>query len=159
MTHVSKRPFRALACAAALSGGLIALPAWATDLRVEVNQSQLHTLKQAASTIIVGNPAIADVSIGNNNTLVVFGKSYGLTNLIALDATGRQIANLDVRVTTSEGTNMIVSRGANQLSYSCAPRCVRVVDIADDPKSVTDLLGPTKDFTGYSDASSGESEE
>lgn len=159
MTHVSKRPCRALACAAALSGGLLALPAWAADLRVEVNHSHLHTLKHAASTLIVGNPAIADVSISNNNTLVVFGKTYGMTNLIALDATGRQVANLDVRVTESGGTNMVVNRGASQLSYSCAPRCVRVIDTADEPTLTDSLISTTKSVTGYADAAaSGDTE-
>ncbi len=159
MTHAPKRPLRTLSYVATLAGSLLAFPASAADLSVEVNHSRLHTLKQAASTIIVGNPAIADVSLSNDMTLVVFGKTYGLTNLIALDATGRQIANLDVRVTTSQGTNMIVNRGAGQMSYSCAPRCVRVVDPADDTSATDTLLTTTTGVTAYGDAAAaGDSE-
>jgi Flp pilus assembly secretin CpaC len=149
MTHAQKRPLRTLACVATLTGGLFALPAWAADLRVEVNHSQLHALGQAASTVIVGNPSIADVSVSNSNTLIVFGKSYGTTNLIALDASGRQIANLDVNVTSPRGDAMTFNRGTAQTSYSCAPRCVRVINPADGTEATDGLLGTTKGVTGY----------
>ncbi|MAN61051.1 MAG: pilus assembly protein [Parvibaculum sp.] len=152
MMHALKRPLQTFACAAALSG-LLAVPAWAADLKVEVNHSRLHTLGQAASTIIVGNPAIADVSVSNNNTLVVFGRSYGTTNLIALDATGRQIANLDVNVTAAHADMMTVNRGTGQLSYSCAPNCVRVINPADATEPTDGLLATTKGVTGYGDES------
>ena len=155
MMHALKRPIRTLACVATLSGSLLALPAWAADLKVEVNHSRLHALGQAASTIIVGNPSIADVSLSNNNTLVVFGRSYGTTNLIALDAGGRQIANLDVNVTEAANAAMTFNRGAAQTSYACAPRCVRVINPADGTEATDGLLGTTKGVTAFGDEAAG----
>ncbi len=131
----------------------MAVPAGAADLKLEVNHSRLHTLGQAASTVIVGNPAIADVSVSNNNTLVVFGRSYGTTNLIALDAAGRQIANLDVNVTAMQGNVVTVNRGTGQFSYACAPNCVRVINAADATEPTDALLATTKGITGYGDES------
>jgi len=159
MTHVQKRPLRTLTFAAALTGGLWALPASAADLIVEVNHSRLHALGQATSTIIVGNPAIADISVSNNSTLVVFGRSYGTTNLIALDAGGRQIANLDVRVTEAEDAVMTLNRGSVQTSYSCAPRCARVINSADSPEATDALLGTTSAVTSFSDEAAAASNE
>ncbi len=151
MNHALKRPLRTLACVATLSGSLFALPALAADLKVEVNHSRLHTLGQAASTIIVGNPAIADVSLSNNSTLVIFGRSYGTTNLIALDATGRQIANLDVSVAAANEHMMTVNRGSGQLSYSCEPNCVRVINPADTMEATSALVAATNGVTNFAD--------
>ncbi len=159
MTHAQKRPLRTLACVATVTGSLFALPAWAADLNIEVNHSRLHALGQAASTIIVGNPAIADVSVSNSNTLVVFGRSYGTTNLIALDAGGRQIANLDVSVTEPRSTAMTFNRGAAQTSYSCAPRCVRVINPADGTEATDGLLATTKGVTSLGDEAAAASNE
>lgn len=151
MMHALKRPLRTAACTAALTASLMAFPALAADLKVEVNHSSLHTLSQAASTVIVGNPAIADVSVSTNNTLVVFGRSYGTTNLIALDDAGRQIANLDVNVTAPRDSVITVNRGPDQTSFSCEPRCVRVIDASDATKPTDDLLATTVGITGYAD--------
>jgi len=151
MMHALKRPLRTFACAAALSGSLVTVPAWAADLKVEVNHSRLHALGQAASTVIVGNPAIANVSVSNNNTLVVFGRSYGTTNLIALDETGRQVADFDIRVTAPRESVVTVNRGAVQTSMSCAPRCVRIIDTSDAIQPTDDLVATTKSVTGYAD--------
>lgn len=157
MMNALKRPLRSFTYAAALTGSLMALPAWASDLKVEINHSRLHTLGQAASTIIVGNPAIADVSLSNNNTLVVFGRSYGSTNLLVLNAAGSQIASLDVKVTGARDSVVTLNRGNSQLSYACAPNCVRVVNPADATEPTDTLLATTKGVTSYGDASAGAS--
>jgi hypothetical protein len=47
--------------------------------------------QQRAAQAVVGNPIIADVSLQRNGVVVLTGKSFGSTNLIALDCTaGRQ---------------------------------------------------------------------
>ena len=58
----------------------------AEDLIVNYDQSQLVRLPRPAAEIIIGNPAIADVNVQNGNLLVVTGKTFGITNLIVLDA-------------------------------------------------------------------------
>jgi len=62
-------------------------PAAATDdLIVRYDQSQLLRLPRAVSEIIVGNPSIADVTVQSGNMLVITGKTFGITNIIALDS-------------------------------------------------------------------------
>ena len=56
------------------------------DIIVTYDQSQLLPLPRPAAEIIIGNPVIADVSVQSGNLLVITGKSFGITNMIALDA-------------------------------------------------------------------------
>src|SRR5688572_12451594 len=58
----------------------------AEDLVVKYDQSQLLRLPRPAAEIIIGNPAIADISVQSGNLLVITGKTFGITNIIALDA-------------------------------------------------------------------------
>jgi Flp pilus assembly secretin CpaC len=61
-------------------------PATAEDLIVKYDQSQILRMPGKVSEFIIGNPSIADVSIQSADVLVVTGKSFGITNVIALDA-------------------------------------------------------------------------
>ena len=155
MMYPTNRSNRRIASALVIASSLIAMPAWAADIRVEINQSRLHQLSRAASTIIVGNPAIADVSVTNADTLVVFGRSYGGTNLIALDAAGRQIASFDINVTPAKAAALTLTRGTGDYTYNCAPQCVRVINPTDVTEATETLLSTTKAVTGYGDQSAG----
>lgn len=61
-------------------------------VQVVVDHAKVLRLPDKAQTVIVGNPAIADVTVQRNGVMVITGKSYGVTNLIALDATGALLA-------------------------------------------------------------------
>ena len=58
----------------------------ASDLVIKYDQSQILRLPTAASEIIIGNPSITDVTVQSSKMLVVTGKSFGITNIIALDS-------------------------------------------------------------------------
>ena len=62
-----------------------------TDLiAVTLDQAKIAKLPAGATTLIIGNPMIADVAmLKNNNSMVITGKGFGQTNLIALDAGDR----------------------------------------------------------------------
>lgn len=100
----------------------------AAELHVPVNETRVYMLEQAVSTIAVTNPDIADVTIHNDRTILVVGRTYGVTNLIALDSDGKPVATKRIRVVApvDSGTVTYV-RGPDTQSYSCAPRCERVV--------------------------------
>ena len=53
------------------------------DLIVKYDQSHLLRLPRPAAEIIIGNPAIADISVQFGNLLVITGKTFGITNIIA----------------------------------------------------------------------------
>ena len=59
-------------------------------------------------------------------TAFVTGKSYGSTNMIAMDAEGRQIASFAVIVTPASERSVTLMKGARKTTLSCAPRCQEV---------------------------------
>lgn len=97
--------------------------AFAEDLAVAKDQSKVIKLTGAAATVVVGNPAIADITMQDSNTAFITGKSFGTTNVIAMDGDGRQIASFRVVVTSSGDRSVTLIKGREQITLSCAPRC------------------------------------
>ncbi len=113
-------PLAALAFALALAG-----PALAESLQVRIDQAARLVLSSPARDVIVGNPAVADVTIIDGRSLIVTGKGYGVTNLIVVDRAGRTIVDRQVVVSGPEGGQVSFYRGASVYNYSCSPRCER----------------------------------
>ncbi len=111
-----------------------AAPATADTVMVMVDHAKVMRLPEKAQTVIVGNPAIADVSVQKNGVMVVTGKSFGVTNLIALDATGTLLAESLVRVGAASDSLVTVQRGLERESYSCTPTCQPAVQLGDSQK-------------------------
>ena len=82
------------------------------------------------STVVVGNPSIADATIQGSNVFI-HGRSFGSTNLIVLDRQGSQIANLDVTVMQGGNHNLTVFRAGGKYSYVCEPQCQVALQIGD----------------------------
>jgi Flp pilus assembly secretin CpaC len=99
---------------------------------VFIDRAAIAKVPDRAVTIVVGNPLIADVSIQTGGTMVVTGKGYGVTNLIALDRAGKVLAEQSVRV-KSPADSIVVYRGVARESYSCAPDCERRITLGDTP--------------------------
>lgn len=103
----------------------------AEAVQVVVDHAKVLRLPEKAQTVIVGNPAIADVTIQRNGVMIVTGKSYGVTNLIALDATGALLAESTVRVGAATDSILTVQRGLERESYSCTPACQPSAQLGD----------------------------
>ena len=125
---------RALALAFAVTGAaMTARPGDAADmLTVVLDQAQVIKLPAGVGTIVVGNPLIADVSLQPGGALVVTGKGYGTTNIIALDRAGATVVTTNVQVVGPRNI-VVVYRGIDRESYSCLPRCERRITLGDTP--------------------------
>lgn len=110
----------------------LSLPAAAGDLVVRYDQSQLLRLPRPASEIIIGNPSIADVSLQGGNLLVVTGKTFGITNIIALDAERNVIQDQRVMVERDDRKTVNLHKGSTRFTYSCTPNCEPNLTIGDD---------------------------
>src|SRR3954452_10379464 len=55
---------------------------------VTVDQAEVMKLPNGVTTLVLGNPLIADLSIQSGGMVVLTGKGYGVTNLLALDSAG-----------------------------------------------------------------------
>ena len=98
---------------------------------VLVDHAKVVRLPEKAQTVVVGNPAIADVSVQRNGVMIVTGKSFGVTNLIALDANGTLLAESMVRVGAASEEVLTVQRGMDRESYACNPNCAPSIQMGD----------------------------
>ncbi|MGU3666262.1 pilus assembly protein N-terminal domain-containing protein [Methylobacterium sp. A49B] len=101
---------------------------------VLVDNAKVIRLPEKTSTVIVGNPIIAEVTPQKNGVLVLTGKSFGSTNLIALDNAGAMIAETTIRVEASRDSTVTVQRGLERESLSCTPNCQPAVQLGDAAK-------------------------
>ena len=69
-----------------------------STLDVPMNRAIVVESDEPFSELSIANPGIADISSLSDRTIYVLGKSPGLTTLTLLDATGRLITNVNVRV-------------------------------------------------------------
>lgn len=116
---------RTLSLVAALTTLAVAAPAIAQSLPVRIDQAARLGLSGTARDIIVGNPAVADVTVIDGRNLIVTGKGYGITNLLVLDGRGRTILDRQIIVSASDEGRITMYRGPGLYNYSCAPRCER----------------------------------
>jgi len=63
---------------------------------------------------------------------VITGKGYGATNIIALDRAGATLMTATVQVVGPRDA-VVVYRGVDRESYSCAPTCERRITLGDAP--------------------------
>lgn len=99
---------------------------------VTVDRAKVFRIEEPASTVIVGNPAIADVAMHDRYTVVVTGKSYGTTNLVILDAASQPIIDEVIVVKQSDTDLITVTRNTSRQSYSCSPRCEPTLRVGDN---------------------------
>jgi hypothetical protein len=112
----------------------LAVPAQAADpIAVPLDKARILHLPDRASTIVIGNPLIADLSIQPGGLAVITGKSYGETNFVVLDRSGIVLTEKTVEVTFPDEQAVVVFRGVDRETYSCTPDCSRRLTLGDAP--------------------------
>jgi putative type II/III system pilus formation protein len=111
-------------------------------VNVTMDLARIVRVPEHTATLVVGNPLVADVSVQTGGTMVVTGKGYGVTNVIALDRAGKVLAEQLVQVKGPLG-NVVVYRGTTRESYSCAPNCERRITLGDSPDYFESTLTQT----------------
>lgn len=119
-------------------------PAEAGDLVVRYDQSTLLKMPRPVVDIIIGNPTIADVAVQGGNMLVVTGKSFGVTNIIALDAERNVIQDQRLIVVKDESRMLNLHKGSSRVTYNCTPNCNPTLTIGDETAHF-DSLGKNTD--------------
>jgi hypothetical protein len=102
----------------------------ADTIDVVLDQAQIVRLPDRVGTIVVGNPLIADVTVQSGGLMVVTGKGYGRTNVIALDHRGAVLLEKAIQVLGPHNV-VVIYRGVDRESYSCAPKCERRITLGD----------------------------
>jgi Flp pilus assembly secretin CpaC len=130
--------------AAAAVAMQISSAAGAEVINVKMDQANIARVPPRTATLVVGNPLIADVTVQAGGVMVVTGKGYGVTNIIALDQAGKLLFEKLVRV-KSPVESVVVYRGITRESYSCAPYCERRITVGDTPEFFNPTLRETTD--------------
>jgi hypothetical protein len=104
---------------------LVTMPAHAAGKNdyVALALDEVHTLtfRAPVSTVYVGNPTIADVTMIDARHAFVQGKGYGRTNIMALNHDNVMVFNTHVTVTGNNGGGTVVlNRGAQRVTLNCA---------------------------------------
>jgi len=140
------RVLKALALTLTVSAAA-AVAAYAADansddvLHVTLDQAKLEKAPAGATTLIIGNPAIADVTLTRGGSIMILtGKSYGQTNFIALDEQGNVVSEKQIKVDPAK-TVLIVQRGMARYSYACDPWCAPSAQIGDENQAFSEANG------------------
>ncbi len=89
--------------------------------------------------------SIADLTLLKHGaTMIVTGKGFGETNFIALDGDGSPLLQSLIRVVGGKNA-LLVQRGLDRQSYSCAPQCLPTAKLGDDLKYFGEISGQVKD--------------
>jgi type IV secretory pathway protease TraF len=101
-----------------------ATPAYAAGRNdsVALALDEVHTLtfRAPVSTVYVGNPTIADVTMIDARHAFVQGKGYGRTNIMALNRDNVMVFNTHVTVTGNQGGGTVtLNRGAQRVTLNC----------------------------------------
>lgn len=160
------RPLRVDAARLTAKAGLLAAIAFcaalvltagsarAGDLLVRYDQSTLLRLPRPVADVIIGNPSIADVAVQGPNLLVVTGKTFGVTNIIALDSDRNVIQDQRVVVQQDERHTVNLDRAGLRQSYSCSPFCAPTMTIGDDTTYFDNVSKHSQTKARFSDMSS-----
>jgi hypothetical protein len=130
-------------------GALIPQLGRADTLEVLLDQATLMKLPDRVATIVVGNPLIADIAIQSGGLMVVTGKGFGSTNLIALDRAGATLIERTIVVKGPRGADTVqVYRGMLRETYSCTPSCERRITLGDSADYFAATVGQAEARSG-----------
>jgi len=132
-----------------------ALEAASRPITVETDRALVLRLDRPAGTIVIGNPMIADAAVQNGTTLVLTGKSYGVTNMIILGPDGEEVSERLIEVQAATSGLVTVHRGVARSTYSCTPVCQRTLVLGDTPETFDQVNGQITTRNGLAQGAAG----
>jgi Flp pilus assembly secretin CpaC len=139
---MTMRNFTKVKVASAFTVALLATSVSAQEvINLQLDRATVIRAPAKTTTMVVGNPAIADVSVQKNGVIVLTAKSYGETNLLALDSEGQLVSESWLKVQASTRDNMVITRGVERETYSCSPTCVPTMTLGDSQKFFANTSG------------------
>lgn len=126
---------------AAFAALVVAAPATAETMRIELDHSTRVRLPSPARDVLLANPDVADVTMLDTRNLVILGKAYGMTHLLVVDSAGRTIFDRNLVVSAPVRGQVSLYRGPEQRTYACAPECE--VAAQKDPRSSGQAVSTT----------------
>jgi len=127
---------------AGLTGLFLATTAHAAGVEVALDQVRVLTFDSPVKTVFVGNPVIADITVIDPTHVFILGKNFGTTNVVALDAKGRETLNEQITVLERTGSTVTLQRGAGKRTLNCtSERCESTTTPGDDADNYAAVSG------------------
>jgi hypothetical protein len=142
---------------------LASAAAMADGLNINWREARVVKLAKPATSIVIGDPTVADVSLETPQTLVVFGKTPGETNILVLSGDQELLLDWPVVVSPTTARHVSVVNAGNQgapveVLYACGTeRCARVLSPTDVEFSSSASTSTSSDTDASKSASSSES--
>ena len=124
----------------ALAADAVPVATIGEPVTVHLDQAKVLKTPERTATLVVGNPLIADVAVQPGDIMVITAKSYGVTNVVALDRAGNTLMEHPIQVLGPNENVLVVYRGIDRETYSCVPECARRITIGDAPTYFTATL-------------------
>jgi hypothetical protein len=137
--------------AAAIASAAFIVPVQADNVSVNVDEARVMRLPGNVATVVIGNPLIADASLQAGGVLVITGKSYGSTNLMALDRNGKILMDQNLVVASPSPAIpglVVVYKGIERESYSCSPECAPRIMLGDSNAYFSATMSQSSTRTG-----------
>ncbi len=119
---------------------------------VTIDRAKVLRISRPADTIIIGNPSIADAAIQDAQTLILTGRSFGVTNIVILDADGEPIVDETIVVQGHETNTVRIYRRAVRETLACSPICEPTLTIGDNKSTFQAAATQIKERNALSDA-------
>jgi hypothetical protein len=113
----------------------------AETVKIVLDEARILKLPEKVATIVIGNPSVADGSLQSGGLLVVTGKGYGTTNMIALDSRGNALTEYTLNVSGPKQGRLTIYRGVERETWSCVPNCERSIMLGDSPTYFDAVVG------------------
>jgi Flp pilus assembly secretin CpaC len=146
-------PMLVLASAAAMADGL----------NINWREARVVKLAKPATSVVVGDPTVADVTLETPQTVVVFGKTPGETNILVLSADQELLLDWPVVVSPVNERHVTVMNASAapapaEVLYACGTdRCTRVLSPTDVSFSASASSSTTSDTDASKSSSTSES--
>ncbi len=144
LTSISRTiPHAVIGLSGLCLSALLPIAAYGQNYNVEINKTKILQLQSPAAAVVVGNPAIADISVHSPTMLFIVGRGYGVTNVIILDEFGQTIMDADIQVgkNKSNSGKRVLLAGKGWRSFDCNPICQPAPVLGDDPMFVAQFRG------------------
>lgn len=102
----------------------------AQQLVLIADQTEIVKLPETPATVVVGNPAVADVTT-EGRVMFFHPRGFGVTNVIALDNQGRKLADYRVRVIFEDSFSVSMYSPGSRETFSCRKDCEPMMRIGD----------------------------
>lgn len=96
------------------------------------DQAKVLTIKGKPKIAIVGNPMYTDAKI-DQGLLVLQGRHFGTTNVVVIDAKGKELADYQVTVQQTPNARVTVYQAGGPKTFTCGQSCETTLEVGDSP--------------------------